>query len=69
MRGDDVGAGTGKVMCCDGGVIVCVEIKVGIDILDDSAFFPAGGTSNSEGRVRGVACTLVISFAREQYAS
>jgi hypothetical protein len=69
LRGDDAGAGTGSVICCDGGAIVDVEIKTGIDFVDDSPPLSVDGVSNSGGRVRGVAWTLVISFAREKYAS
>jgi len=66
LRRDD---GTGSIICWDGGAIVGVEIKDGIDGVDDSPAFSVVGASNSGGRVRGVACTLVISFAREKYAS
>lgn len=70
LRGDDAEVGTGSVMCGDGdGTTAGVGIETGIDVMDDSPSFSTDGTRNSGGRVRGVACTLVISFAREQYAS
>jgi hypothetical protein len=69
LRGDDVGACSGSVICCDGSAMFGVDPKTGIDFVDDSPSFSVDGVSNSGGRVRGVACTLVISLAREQYAS
>jgi len=68
LRGDDgdVTGGTGSIIGCGSGATAGVGTEAGIDVVDDSASFSVDGVSNSEGRVRGVACTLVISFAREQ---
>jgi hypothetical protein len=68
LRGDDADVGTGSVIC-GSGTTAGVGMETGIDVVGDSSSFSVDGVWNSGGRVRGVACTLVISFAREQYAS
>jgi hypothetical protein len=42
------------------------SIELGVDVEVDVEVDTAEGVSNSTGLVRGVACTLVINFAREQ---
>ena len=65
VNGDTAGSGVEAVLLVgfegdvDGGVT-----EEEASVLDDAC--TAGGVSNSTGRTRGVACTLVINLARSQ---
>jgi len=63
VNGDTAGTeGEGLLVGLDG--VVDGGVEEDVSVLDDAA--AAAGMSNSAGRTRGVACTLVISLARSQ---